>query len=186
MPANITIQELNGASPGTPTDKTSGTVRFKNADNATVDLNDPLVVPSADTEYSYQKYLRLRDEGDNYTQITNIRAYTDGAGFNIGSPGAAKVWYATSAGYAAPEVPTQTVDPPQYPNSGSPTAAMQDLFGATSGAPIDLDAAFPGPYTPGSPSEYIGDFLVLVAEVEIGSVSGLLTAETLTFAWDEI
>jgi hypothetical protein len=186
MAASITIIELNGAAPGAPTDKTSGTVRFKNADNATVDLVNPLVVPTANTEYSYQKYLRLRDNGDNYTQITDIRAYSDGTGYEHGSPETAKLWYATSAGYAAPEVPTETVDPPQYPNSGSPTAAMENLFDAVSGSPIDLDTHFPGPYTPGSPLEFIGDFLVLVAEIEVGAAQGLLTAETLTWAWDEI
>ena len=86
MAASISIIELNGAAPGTPTDKTSGTVRFKNADDATVDLNDPLVVPTSNREYSYVKALRLRDNGDAYTQISNIRAYTDGAGFDFGSP----------------------------------------------------------------------------------------------------
>jgi hypothetical protein len=186
MPASISIIELNGAAPGSPTDKTSGTIRFKNADDATVDLNNPLIVPTADREYSYQKYLRLRDNGDDYTQIDNIRAYSDGQGFQGQSPETEKIWYATSAGYTAPEVPTETVDPPEYPNTGSPTVAMLDFFATTSASPIDMDGAFPGPYTPGSPLEFIGDFLVLVMEVEVGATNGLLTAETLTFAWDEI
>ena len=63
---------------------------------------------------------------------------------------------------------------------------MQDLFSTTAASPIDLDFHFPGPYTQGSPSEYIGDFLVLVMEVEVGATRGLLAAETLTFAWDQI
>ena len=186
MAANIAIIELNGATPGTGTDKTSGTVRFKNADDATVDLNNPLVVPTADTEYSFSKILRLRDNGDQYTQISNIRAYTDGAGF-----AETKVWAATDSVYPAGGnyVPTQTIDPPHWSSDGaggSPQTLMVDLFTYTSGAPLDMDAYFAGPFTPGSPSEFIGDFMALVAEVEVGNTQGLITAETLTFAWDEI
>ena len=43
-----------------------------------------------------------------------------------------------------------------------------------------------GPFTDGSPSEEIGDFLVLVMEVEPTASNGVLAAETLTFAYDEI
>lgn len=189
MAANITIMELNGAAPGTPTDKTSGTVRFKNADDATVDLNNPLVVPTSNTEYSFLKVLRLRDNGDLYTQISNIRAYTDGVGFQLGSPTTAKAWAATDSVYTAPYAPTETNDPPQYSSdgaAGSPQTTMVDLFTYTSGSPLDMDAYFAGPFTPGSPSEFIGDFMYLCCEIEVGATQGLLTAETLTFSWDEI
>lgn len=190
MAANIAIIELNGAAPGTGTDKTSGTVRFKNADDATVDLNDPLVVPTSNTEYSFAKVLRLRDNGDLYTQISNVRAYTDGAGFDVGSPSTTvKVWATTDSVYTVPYVPTETNDPPLWSSdgaTGSPQTTMVDLFTYTSGSPLDMDAYFAGPFTPGSPSEFIGDFFIAVAEVEVGAVQGLLTAETLTFAWDEI
>lgn len=186
MPASIDIVELNGAAPGTPTSKTSGTVRFKNADDATVDLNDPLVVPTTNTEYSFFKILRLRDNGDNYTQVSNLRAYTDGAkGWQAGAKG----WATTWMDYVAPYVPDQTIDPPQWSSdgaSGSPNTTMVDLFTYTSGAPLDMDGFNAGPFTPGSPLEFIGDFLVLLAEVETGATQGVEPTETLTLAWDEI
>ena len=185
MAADIAIIELNGAS-ATPTDKTSGTVRFKKADDATVDLNDPLVVPSSNTEYSYLKVLRLRDNGDAYTQISNIRAYTDGSA--VWQAGV-KAWAATDGVYTQPYIPTVTNDPPQYSSdgaAGSPQTTMVDLFSYTSGAPLDMDAFDAGPFTPGSPAEFIGDFMYMAMEVEIGSTQGLQTAETLTFSWDEI
>ncbi|KKK62608.1 hypothetical protein LCGC14_3002610, partial [marine sediment metagenome] len=50
MPATVLIEELNGAGQ-TATDKTSGVVRFKNADNAAVDTANPLVIPTANREY---------------------------------------------------------------------------------------------------------------------------------------
>ena len=56
MAATMEIHEMSGADTGT--DKTSGTIRFKDADNATVDTNNPLVVPAADTIYSYTKSIK--------------------------------------------------------------------------------------------------------------------------------
>jgi hypothetical protein len=180
MAATVNIYELNGAVPGTPTNKTSGTVRFKNADDASVNL----VVPSSNREYSYEKYLRLKvDDSGGFTQIANLRAYSDGAnGFGTGI----KLWYAVTGEYRPPELPDEASDPPQSTAAGSPIENMADFFAATAGAPIDLDAINTGPFTDGSPAEWIGDFLVLVMEVETNASQGVTPSETLTFAYDEI
>lgn len=184
MAATVRVIERNGAG-ATKTDKTSGTVRFKNADDATVDLSDPLVKPSSNTEYSYEKWLRLDAQGA-YTQISNLRAYLDGAnGFGTG----VKLWYAITGTYIAPSKPTVTVDPPQSPAAGSPVENMADAFGLTSGSPGDLDGINTGPFTPFSPNadvQDIGDYLVLVMEAETTVTAGVTPTETLTFAWDEI
>jgi hypothetical protein len=183
MAATVIINEKNGAGE-TNTDKTTGTVRFKNADNATVDLNDPLVVPGAGQEYSFEKVLRLEvtDEG-GMTQIDNLRAYSDGSNdFGTGI----KVWYAVTGVYIQPVIPDEAFDPPQSPAAGSPKEDMADFFATTSGAPIDMDAINTGPFTNTSPTEEIGDYLFLVMEVETTASQGVLTAETLTFAYDEI
>ncbi len=183
MAATVIINEYNGAG-GVKTDKTSGTVRFKNADDANVDLNDPLVVPASGQEYSYEKWLRLEiTDAGGFTQIDNLRAYSDGANdFGAG----VKLWYAVAGAYMQPVVPDEADDPPRSAAAGSPSEPMSDFFGATQGSPIDLDALNPGPFTDGSPAEEIGDFLVLVMEVEPGASQGVLAAETLTFAFDEI
>lgn len=183
MATNVIINEYNGTAPGTPTDKTSGTIRFKNADDAAVDLNDPLVVPSSGQEYSFEKWLRLEIAGGAFTQISNLRAYSDGAnGFGTG----VKLWYAVTGAYMQPVVPDEGADPPQSAAAGSPVENMADFFGSSQGSPIDLDAINTGPFTDGSPSEPIGDFLILVMEVEPTASNGVLAAETLTFAYDEI
>ena len=183
MAANVVINEYNGPAPGTKSNKTSGTIRFKNADNAAVDLNDPLVVPSSGQEYSFEKWLRLEIAGGAFTQISNLRAYSDGAnGFGTG----VKLWYAATGAYMPPVVPGEAADPPQSAAAGSPLENMVDFFAATQGSPIDLDGINTGPFTDGSPSEEIGDFLVLVMEVEPTASNGVLAAETLTFAYDEI
>ena len=188
MAAGVIIEENNGSDglgePVTFTDKTSGTIRFKNADNSTVDLINPLVVPTSDTEYSFEKWIRLAIEGPGgFTQIDNLQVYTDGSNtFGAGI----KVWYAITGTYAAPQIPTQTVDPPQSPAVGSPQEDMADLFDLTSGSPGNMDATNTGPFTDGSPIERVGDWLVMVMEVETGASNGVLSAETLTFSYDEI
>ena len=179
MAATVLIRELNGAGP-TATDKTSGTVRFKNADNATVDNNDPLVVPGSGQEFSFRKVLRLNVDG-TFTEISNPRAYTDGAnGFGTGR----KLWVNDTAqgSYTQGTVPNEANDPPQFPG----VTPMLDMFGFTSGAPKDMDAANAGPFDSTGVPKDIGDFLNLVFEVEPTSSQGVAPGEVLTVAWDEI
>ena len=78
MAATVVINEWTSES--VITAKQGGTVRFKNANNAAVDLADPMVVPAAGTvDHSFEKWLRLQitDEG-GFTQIDNLQAYSDG------------------------------------------------------------------------------------------------------------
>lgn len=177
MSASVQIREKNGAGE-TATDKTSGTVRFKSADNATVDLNNPLVVPSSGTLYSFQKWLRMHVASGSFTQISNLRAYSDGAnGYNSGC----KLWAKTASAFATPAAPSTSNDPPQL--SG---VNMSDMFGYTSGSPLDMDDLNTGPFDSSGLPKDIGNYLVMVMEVEPATTQGLQTAETITFAWDEI
>ena len=163
MTATVQIIEKNGAG-GTPTDKTSGTVRFKNADDATVDTSNPMVKPVSGTDYSFEKWLRLNVTGGTYTEITNIVAYSDG-GNGLGTGIAA---YAKAvASYATPAEATATT-------------GYAGLFTYTSGSPLALGA---GPYT--STGEK-GDHLVLMLTVDDTASGGITPTETLTLAWDEI
>jgi len=162
MAATVQILEKNGAGP-TTTDKTSGTVRHKNADDATVDLNNPMVKPGAGSDWSFEKWLRFNVSGGTYSQITNIKAYTDGANGWTG----VNLWWKAVTSYATPA-------------EGSSSAGYADAFTYTSGSPLTLGA---GPYT--STGEK-ADHLVSLMEVTSSAVGGVLAAETLTIAWDEI
>ena len=181
MAATVIINEWTAD--GDITDKTSGTCRFKNANNATVDLVNPLVVPTSLREYSFEKWLRLQiTDAGGFTQLSDLEVYTDGAGF---TETGIKTWYATEATFQTPSIPDENQDPPFFngPSTASPGNAMEDLFGLTSGAPASLGA---GPFTDGSPAEHIGSWAVLVMEVETSASAGVLVAETLTFAFSEI
>ena len=178
MAATVQIREKNGVGE-TATDKTGGTIRAKNADNATVDLNDPLVKPAAaGRDYSFEKWIRLHISGGGFTQISNVRAYSDGSnGMGTG----VKVWYAVDGTYSQPVEPSDAQDPPQHD-----AVAMTDLFTATVGSPIDLDGINTGPFDSTGVPKDIGDYLVLVVEAEDSVTQGVTPGETLTIAWDEI
>ena len=163
MAATVQIIEKNGAG-GTPTDKTSGQIRFKNADNATVDTANPMVKPGAGTDYSFEKWLRLNVTGGTYTEITNIKAYMDGAN----GLGTGVTLYAKAvASYATPAEATGT-------------AGYTDAFTYTSGSPLSLGA---GPY---SSTGEKGDHLVLMLAVGTTASGGITSSEVLTFSYDEI
>lgn len=163
MPATVQIVEKNGATP-VLTDKTSGTVRFKNADNATVDTANPMVKPASGTDYSFEKWLRFNVSAGTYTEITNVKAYTDGAnGLGAGVGLFAKA----VAAYAAPA-------------EGTATTGYVDAFTLTSAAPLTLGA---GPFT-GLGEK--GDHLVMLLTVASTAAGGVTPSETLTLAWDEI
>ena len=177
MAASVLVREKNGTLE-TPTDKTSGTCRFKNADNATVDTSNPLIVPTANTEYSYEKWLRMYIGATGpSSQITNLEFYMDGS---KGWAAGIKMWAVAESTYATPAVPTETNDPPQAPVTGTP-GAMTDAFTYTSGSPLDLGT---GPFS--STSSDMGSYLVAVLEVEIASSPGVIATETGTFEYDEI
>lgn len=163
MAATVQLIEKNGAG-GTATDKTSGSIRFKNADNSTVDLVAPMVKPASGSDWSFEKWLRLNVTGGTYTQISNIKAYTDGSsGFGTGI----NLWAKAVASYATPAEATASTG---YANA----------FTYTSGSPLSLGA---GPFT-GTGEK--GDHLVMMMEVQSTASGGLTPTETLTVGWDEI
>jgi hypothetical protein len=163
MAATVQIIEKNGAG-GTGTDKTAGTIRFKNADNATVDLVNPMVKPPSGSDWSFEKWVRLNVTGGTYGQITGVKAYSDGAnGMGTG----VNVFAKAVTAYATPA-------------EGTSSAGYSSLFGYTSGAALSLGA---GPFT-GTGEK--GDHLVLLCEVQSTATGGVTAGETLTLAWDEI
>lgn len=163
MPATVQIIEKNGAG-GTATDKTSGSVRLKKADNSTVDLINPLVKPTAGSDFSFEKWLRLNVTGGTFVQMTNLKFYTDGSsGLGTG----VSLWAKAVAAYATPA-------------QGASNVGYANAFTLTSGAPLNLGA---GPFT-GTGEK--GDHVVLLGEIATTVAGGLTPSETLTFAWDEI
>jgi hypothetical protein len=170
MAATIQIHEMSSLTAGV--DKTSGTVRFKAADNATVDANNPLAIPSGATiTYSYTKKLRPYMEAPPSVSVSNLRWYTDGGGFGTGI-----------------SVNVKNLGVTWGANYNTEMSGGADLFGktATSPPPLDGDATDAGPFVPADDDTYIGDLIELQMAIASTATQGALAAETLTLAYDEI
>jgi len=167
MVATIQLHEMTGSVSGE--DKTSDTVRFKAADNTTVDTNDRLVIPASGEAdiFSYSKQLRFYGSTDPDVDIDNLKLYSDGSN-DLGT--GAVVDYDLSGEFGA-NINTDI--------SGT------DLFTKTSGSPIDMDGDNPGPWGTGEIPCYMGDFVRLQMGISETASPGSLSAETLTFAYDE-
>jgi len=126
-----------------------------------------MVVPTGTAiDRSYEKIIRARATG-SFTQITNARAYTDGAnGFGTG----VTLLYKTELAYGTPIEPTADT-------------GFSDIFAAVSATPIDMDhTASPTVTATGA----FGRFLTMMMKVASTASQGITPSETLTFAWDEI
>jgi len=168
MPATIQIHEMTALAAGE--DKTSGTIRFKAANDQTVDTNDPLVIPGAGSDYSYEKQVRAYMEAPPDTNVSNLRWYTDGAnGFGTGVTCQVKNMGTTWGA-----------------NVDTEMTGGADLFAQTSGSPLDGDGTDTGPFVPGDDNSYIGDLIKMQMIIASTASNGSLSAETLTLAYDEI
>lgn len=163
MAAVVQIHEMTAIDTGV--DKTDGTVRFKSADETTVDTNNRLQIPGAGTDYSYTKQIRAWIESAPDTDLTNLQAYSDGSsGFGTG----VGVQYDLSDTFT-----TQT----DADISGT------DLFTKTSLNAIDMDNT--NDSVGKSDTGYYGDYLRLQMTVASTASPGTLSAETLTVSYDE-
>jgi hypothetical protein len=149
---------------------------MKAADNATVDSNNPLVIPATGQNYSYEKWLRMYigTTGPD-TSITNPKFYTDGSNdYGTGI----KLWATIDGAHSAPVIPSTANDPPQHD-----AVAMTNAFTYTSASPLAIDVTNTGPYS--GTSTNIADHVILVMEAEAGATQGALSGETITFVYDE-
>lgn len=176
MAATVLIREWNGTT-GAPTqaDKTSGTVRYKAANDSTVDANDPLVKPSAGNFRSFEKWMQLRIGGTGPAGvITNLKFYTDGSnGYGSGIDGYIRTTNVASGSFVTPVTPAND-------------AAGTDQFTYNSGAKKDMDAVTAGaPYS--GTNANIGDFAVLwmTLGTSVSAPQNPTASETLTWSYDE-
>jgi len=178
--------------PGTLTDIDAlgpPALRFKTADNPTIDTVNPVPIPAAGTNRSYIKSIYVRCDVAPDTQIDNFRLYSDGGGFGTGITTYVGDQFpvknsGSSSGYALATGTPGTTGTEMTVNNTDVTTKT-DLFTFTSGSPMT------GP----SISE-AGSIINLAAEttnyvilqVDVGTTAtpGNKTDETLTFLYDEI
>lgn len=173
MPATIQIHELT-TNEITGVDKTAGNgpVRFKSVPSTTstaVDINNPLLVPAAGTNYSFVKKLRpFMDAGPNIS-VADFVWYTDGVGFDTGVSATVKNLGTTFGTHYDTQM-----------DGG------QDLFSYLVGSPLDGVTTDTGPFVPGDAGSYIGDIIELQVAVDSTASNGAVSPKNLTLAYSEI
>jgi len=168
---------------GDSVDKTAGTLRFKTALSTAVDANNPIPIPAAGTNYSFEKcmsFLLVTLDGD--TDITNLGFYTSGTnpwtGVNLYAG-------ARDPSYSGPLAGADVADAYLQPVGTNSVLATTDAFTLTSGVPQDMDANDAGPFDATYEGFHVGDLLYLQMDVGTTASAGTLASATLTFTWDE-
>src|SRR3972149_131692 len=80
MVATVAVFVDTGAGP-TGTNTTSlgpPNIRFKTADDAVIDANNPIPIPTGSPNRSFWKHIYLQCTGGTFTQIDNIKFFTVG------------------------------------------------------------------------------------------------------------
>lgn len=171
MAATVILNEWNGSSGSeAATDKTSGTIRLKKADNATVNISNPLKKPAAGNDRSFEKWLRLRITGTGPTgEISNPQLYASGG------PGTGATIY------------IRTTNPGAYSTPATPAndSAGTDITTYNSGSRKDMDAVNAGPFT--GTNTNIADYAVcwMTIGTTISAPQNPTSSTTITFTYDE-
>ena len=162
-------------------------IRFKTQDDSTIDANNPIPIPSSGTNRSFWKHIFLKATGGTFTQIDNVKFFTDGTGFGTGittfvgdetptknSGSTAGYDQATgSVGSDGDELTTHTN-----------ITAKTDAFTFTSGSPKTVSISEAGNIidASGETTNYV------IGQMDVADTAspGDLADETWTFQYDEI
>lgn len=176
MSATVLIREWNGTT-GAPvqTDKTSGSVRYRQSNSAVVDASNPLSKPSSGSTWSFDKWLQLHIGGTGPVgSITNLQFYTDGTNsYGTGITAFIKTTNIASGAFVTPT------------NPGTDTG-YTNMFTFTSVSGKNMDAVTAGAPYSGTNLD-IGDFSVMHMTIDstVTAPQNPTTSETLTWSWDE-
>jgi len=189
MVATVAVYVDTGVTP-TATDTTSlgpPNIRFKTADDAVIDANNPIPIPTGSPNRSFWKHIFLRCTGGTFTQIDNIKFFTDGTGFGtgitvyVGNETPTKNSGST-AGY---DIATGTVGTTGNElTTHAIITAKTDAFTFTSGSPKTVTISEAGAII--NATSETSNYIVVQMDVANTASPGDLADETWTFQYDEI
>lgn len=181
MVASVRVKEINGAAPGTFT--TITTARFATMDSNNPGINNPIPIPTSGFNRSFRKAFALAFAG-TFTQINNVNIYTDGGDFGTGlltlvgsfknNKGFPLASYVIAPGQTGVNGSLLT-----YGSNLTGIYGSKSFFGYTSGAKKLVGSMV---FTAAGTSRW----LPLQLQVGSNAVQGVLTAETITWTYDEI
>lgn len=135
MAATVLASVFHGAAPGTPSDITNTTVRFKRADDDVLDATNPVQVPSSGFNFSFRKNFKIRTTAGPDNAISNLRFFSEQQALGtartlITEPAAVYVQGSAadeSAAFSgtAVDVDTHTASTPLVVNAGQVFGALE-------------------------------------------------------------
>lgn len=193
MVATVKIYKDFGGSdtsPGTSHDTTSDSpnVRLKTADDATIDTNNPCVVPASSFNYSFWNSLYAKLSVAPSVQVNNLKIYTDAASFGTGITTYIGDQYPTknhssSSGYKVATGTAGTTGT-ELITGYTGITTKTDIFTYTSGSPVSLSIS-----ESGGLMVNVGDtsnYFVVQAKLGTTATPGAKSASTWTLQYDEI
>lgn len=173
--------------PGTEQDITGlgpAELRFKQADDATIDSNDPMPIPTSGTEFSRWKQIYLVCTTAPDTQVDNVRFFTDGSNFGTGITVRAGDQFPLKADLVNTGYDVSDANAVMTTHTDI-TSSTEVFANFTAGSPL----AGPTISEAGAIIDAINEttnYLVLQMEVISTASPGNLADETFTFRYDEI
>ena len=167
MAATVEIRSYHGATADAGTDVAGGSVRYKTADDDTVDANNPIPIPGAGTDYSWIKHFKFYASVAPSNAINNCLLYSDGAnGLGTGVTLMVKISTYLNPISNANTVLTGTSDVFTTYGSVGSALAVPGSIGAATGA-------------------ITTDYIQSQMNVASTAGQGTTATETLTFQFDE-
>jgi hypothetical protein len=194
MVATVAVFFDFGGSNGTPaTEQDTSSLgppnlRFKTADDATIDNQNPIPIPSGTAINSFWKQIYLKVTGGTFTQIDNVKFYTDGGGFGTGittyvgdqlpvKNSGANTGYVVATGTTGTSGDAMVA-------SHAGISAQTDAFSFTSGSPLSITISEAGGLM--NATNETTNYLVTQMNVASTAGPGNLADETWTYQYDEI
>jgi hypothetical protein len=166
MAATVVVKQAVGAGPSATT---ITNLRLNTDDTVNPGTTNPLVKPAASVNRSYFKTVYLNADTSPAGTINNVKIYCDGA---IGWTGCTLFIGSTGTYAEATGTPGTT--------GNDSSVATADITDFTSVAPKQLTGTISNPST-----GRISDYVILQVDISTSAVAGTLSAETITFQYDE-
>ena len=163
-------------------------IRFKTADDATIDTNNPIPVPAAGTNYSFWKQVYLYCDDPDGNTIDNVKFYSDGSigyGTGITLMVGDETPVKNSGSDAGYEVATGTggTTGDEMVAAHAGLTGSTDAASLTSGSPLTVSISEAGNVI--NLAAETSNYVVLQVNVADTASAGLTASETLTFQYDE-
>jgi hypothetical protein len=167
MAATISVKEVNGDGP-TASTITGAVLCTKDIYNPGTTY--PLVKPTSGTNRSYWKHFYLNADTSPTGTINNVKWYTDGT---IGWTGV--TLYAGTHTTYVKAAGTEGTTGNDYT-----TVALSDAAAMTSASPLSVTGTISNPNT-----GKISNYVIVQADLSTSATAGTLSAETITWRYDE-